>query len=163
MDRPPEAFYTHVGSPLGPILLRSDGHSLTGLFMNERTIGEGWIENPAAEPFAQVREQLGEYFAGTRRTFDLPLALRGTTFQRVVWAFLRDIPYGETISYGQLALRIGSPKACRAVGLANGQNPISIVVPCHRVIGSNGKLTGYGGGLPNKRALLDLERGALPL
>jgi methylated-DNA-[protein]-cysteine S-methyltransferase len=102
-------------------------------------------------------EQLCAYFAGELKVFDLPLAFRGTEFQKSVWTALLDIPYGETRSYMQIALRVGSPKAVRAVGAANGQNPIPIVVPCHRVIGSNGKLTGFGGGLPLKRFLLDLE------
>ena len=102
--------------------------------------------------------QLGEYFAGERRDFDLPLDPVGTPFQLTVWAALRDIPYAETINYGQLAGRVGNPHASRAVGLANGRNPISIVVPCHRVIGANGSLTGYGGGLDRKRTLLELER-----
>ena len=101
-----------------------------------------------------------QYFNGTRRVFDVPLALEGTAFQRRVWTALCEIPYGETISYGQLARRIGQPTAVRAVGLANGSNPIAIIVPCHRVIGANGTLTGYGGGLPTKARLLDLEKGA---
>ena len=103
-----------------------------------------------------------EYFAGARREFTARFVLRGTPFQRRVWEELRRIPYGETISYAELARRIGSPKAVRAVGLANGANPIAIIVPCHRVIGANGTLTGYGGGLPTKRYLLDLEKGVRP-
>ena len=150
-------------SPIGPLLLLSDGESLTGLFMNEPVVPPGSREDPEAAPFPLVRAQLVEYFAGGRTSFDLPIALRGTPFQRVVWASLREVPHGETISYGELARRIGSPKACRAVGMANGQNPVSIVVPCHRVIGANGKLTGYGGGLKNKEALLALERDARAL
>ena len=106
----------------------------------------------------QAAAQLGEYFAGERTEFDLPLEPAGTPFQRSTWLALREIPYAETINYGQLALRVGNPKASRAVGLANGRNPISIVVPCHRVIGADGSLTGYGGGLDRKRLLLDLER-----
>ncbi len=152
-------FHTHLESPIGPLLLLSDGRSLTGLFMNERIVPGDSVESFGAEPFGAARRQLAEYFAGGRRTFDLPLAPKGTTFQRTVWAFLQDIPYGETTSYGELARRMRSPKACRAVGLANGRNPISIVVPCHRVVGANGKLTGYGGGLANKAFLLDLESG----
>lgn len=157
------AFHTHVESPLGPLLLLSDGQTLTGLFMNELSVPEGSVERRDAEPFSEAGRQLAEYFSRERRTFDLPLAPQGTTFQRTVWATLRDIPYGETISYGALARRIGDPNACRAVGLANGRNPLSIVVPCHRVVGASGKLTGYGGGLANKALLLNLERGALPL
>ncbi len=103
-------------------------------------------------------DQLDEYFAGERTEFDVTLRLEGTEFQRRVWAGLLEIPYGETISYGELATRIGQPTASRAVGLANGRNPVGIIVPCHRVIGSTGALTGYGGGLDRKRALLDLER-----
>ncbi len=108
-------------------------------------------------------KQLREYFAGKRADFDLPLAPEGTEFQRSVWRNLQDIPYGETISYGELAKRVGNPKASRAVGAANGQNPIPIVIPCHRVIGANGKLTGFGGGLPTKEALLALETRQLNL
>jgi methylated-DNA-[protein]-cysteine S-methyltransferase len=151
-------YHTHVDSPVGPLLLLSDGRALTGLYMNEWIVPEGSVENPDATPFPILIDQLQEYFAGERKEFDVPLSPQGTTFQRVVWAHLRDIPYGQTISYGELAKRIRSPKACRAVGLANGKNPISIIVPCHRVIGANGKLTGYGGGIENKQILLDLER-----
>ena len=116
-----------------------------------------WKEDSAF--FMDVNRQLGEYFAGTLRKFDIPLVVEGTEFQKRVWKALATIPYGETISYGELAKQIGEPKAARAVGLANGQNPIPIIVPCHRVIGSNGSLTGFGGGLANKRKLLELERG----
>jgi methylated-DNA-[protein]-cysteine S-methyltransferase len=112
----------------------------------------------AGEVFERAEAQLAEYFAGRRRVFDLPLALRGTPFQRAVWTALLDIPYGETASYGELAQLLGKPAASRAVGLANGKNPVSIIVPCHRVIGSTGSLTGYGGGLERKRYLLDFER-----
>jgi methylated-DNA-[protein]-cysteine S-methyltransferase len=107
---------------------------------------------------AAVATQLTEYFAGTRREFDIPLALEGTEFQRAVWTALLDIPYGTTTTYGELARRIGRPSAVRAVGAANGANPIPVIVPCHRVIGSNGTLTGYGGGLPRKQQLLALEQ-----
>ena len=116
----------------------------------------------AIAPFPEARAQLEDYFAGRRRTFDLPLAPVGTPFQRRVWEALREIPYGETVSYGVLAARLGQPGAGRAVGLANGQNPISIVIPCHRVIGAGGALTGYGGGLERKRWLLALEGGSEP-
>ena len=121
----------------------------------ERT---AWQQDDAY--LADTRRQLAEYFAGTRMVFDLPLdldALGGTAFQRRVWTTLIDIPYGKTISYGELARRIGQPAAVRAVGLANGRNPLSIVIPCHRVIGASGALTGYGGGMERKRMLLDLE------
>jgi len=114
-------------------------------------------------PFAELIEQLERYFAGERVEFDIPLSLEGTPFQRRAWAALREIPYGETISYGEQAARLGSPGASRAVGLANGRNPIAIVVPCHRVIGADGRLTGYGGGLERKAWLLRHEAGTLEL
>lgn len=121
----------------------------------------GWERHDRA--FDDLATQLAEYFGGDRRVFELPLAPEGTPFQLRVWNALREIPYGETISYGELAARIGDRSASRAVGLANGSNPLPIVIPCHRVIGSNGKLTGYGGGLPIKERLLALERGARKL
>jgi methylated-DNA-[protein]-cysteine S-methyltransferase len=119
------------------------------------TLEPGWRADRGT--FADVRRQLAEYFGGDRITFDVPLAAAGTPFQRAVWRGLRGIPYGETISYGELARRIGRPSAVRAVGLANGRNPISVIVPCHRVIGADGTLTGYGGGIERKRLLLELE------
>ena len=119
------------------------------------------VFDPAAEPLPSVRAQLAEYLAGRRRDFDLPLDLAGTEFQKLCWEELLRIPFGETRSYGELAQRIGRPAAVRAVGQANHNNPIGVIVPCHRVIGANGSLTGYGGGLPMKRALLELE-GVLP-
>ncbi len=156
-------YYTIFDSPIDPILLTSDGKSLTGLYMQIHAhgpeIGEGWTRDDDAAPFAAVKEQLAAYFAGTLREFDVPLAPAGTAFQRRVWKELETIPYGETLSYGDIARRIGQPTASRAVGLANGRNPISVIVPCHRVIGANGKLVGYGGGLPRKDFLLNLERG----
>jgi methylated-DNA-[protein]-cysteine S-methyltransferase len=121
----------------------------------------GWRRDDDA--LARVRIQLDEYFAGERTSFELQLALDGSAFQRTVWHALTEIPYGQTISYGELARRIGRPDLARAVGTANGQNPIAVIVPCHRVIGSNGKLVGYGGGLDNKRLLLDLEAGRAAL
>jgi methylated-DNA-[protein]-cysteine S-methyltransferase len=157
--------YTTVPSPIGELLLIGDGQSLSGLYMVEgrkpMSVRPGWT--PASEPFGAVRAQLDEYFAGARTTFEVPLAMAGTPFQLRVWSALQEIPYGETVSYGEIARRVGEPSAARAVGLANGSNPVSVIVPCHRVIGSSGKLTGYGGGLERKRALLDLERGLLPL
>ncbi|WP_353249061.1 methylated-DNA--[protein]-cysteine S-methyltransferase [Salinisphaera sp. T31B1] len=152
-------FYTFIDSPLGPLRLVGDGHALSGLTMSEHrhapdTKGD-WIREDA--PFEATRSQLDEYFAGRRSTFDLVTAPAGTAFQQRVWQALQQIPYGQAESYGQLAERIGSPKAARAVGLANGRNPISIVIPCHRVIGAGGQLTGYGGGLERKRWLLDHE------
>ena len=160
-------YYTLVESPLRPIMLTSDGESLTGLYVSERGQAEiqkkaaastDWICDENAAPFAEVKRQLDAYFAGNQTTFDLPLKLKGTPFQQQVWEELRKLPYGVTISYGELARRIGNPKACRAVGLANGQNPVSIIVPCHRVVGANGKLTGYSGGLSRKQTLLAFER-----
>ena len=154
-------FFTNLNSPIGRLLLVSDGEALIGLYMD--TPGspmpdtEGWREDASAHPLPAALLQLGEYFAGKRRQFDLPLRLEGTDFQKQVWNGLLDIGYGETLSYGELAQRIGNPKASRAVGLANGSNPISILVPCHRVIGADGSLTGYGGGLERKRWLLSHE------
>jgi methylated-DNA-[protein]-cysteine S-methyltransferase len=154
--------YTTLDSPIGQLLLVGDREALQGLYMQEGrhpvTIHPSWEK--ADEPFATARVQLGEYFAGERTDFDLPLATAaGNSFERRVWQALEEIPYGETVSYGEIARRIGMPDAARAVGLANGRNPISIVVPCHRVIGANGSLTGYGGGIERKRFLLDLEAG----
>jgi methylated-DNA-[protein]-cysteine S-methyltransferase len=120
------------------------------------------LDDPEAPPLAAAAAQLDEYFAGERRDFDLELDLRGTEFQRAVWDELLRIPYGETMSYGELARRLGRPERVRAVGAANGRNPVAIVVPCHRVIGADGSLTGYGGGLDRKRALLAVE-GSAPL
>ncbi|GAA3435993.1 methylated-DNA--[protein]-cysteine S-methyltransferase [Kutzneria kofuensis] len=151
---------TIVDSPVGPLTLVGEDGVLTGLYMEsqrhrpaEETFGEA-----QAGPFGAAVEQLAAYFAGELDTFDLPLSLRGTPFQRTVWSALREIPYGETISYGELAQQIGKPSAARAVGLANGKNPIGIIVPCHRVVGAGGDLTGYGGGLARKQYLLEFER-----
>ncbi|MCW3098523.1 MAG: methylated-DNA/protein-cysteine methyltransferase [Chthonomonadaceae bacterium] len=153
--------YTYYDSPVQPLLLTSDGAALTGLYMVEHRhgpeVGADWIEQPDALPFAETKRQLAAYFAGQLTEFDLPLAPGGTEFQQKVWQELRRIPYGTTLSYGELARRIGNPNASRAVGLANGRNPISIIVPCHRVIGASGKLVGYGGGLSRKETLLTLE------
>ncbi len=154
-------YYTHVDSPIGPLRLTSDGSALTGLYMVEHRhgpeVGADWADGASAAPLPAAAAQLAEYFAGARTEFDLPLAPEGTDFQKRVWQELTRIPYGARISYGELAGRLGNPGASRAVGLANGRNPISIVVPCHRVIGASGKLTGYGGGLERKQALLELE------
>lgn len=154
-------YYTNFESPVGEIMIASDGDALLQISLknqkHSREPGDGWEQKTEIAPIAQAQQQLQEYFAGKRRTFDLPLRFGGTPFQRRVWAELARIPYGETISYGELARRIANPRAVRAVGLANGRNPIAIVIPCHRVIGANGTLTGYGGGLPRKRQLLDLE------
>jgi methylated-DNA-[protein]-cysteine S-methyltransferase len=157
--------YTTFESPLGELLALGDGRRLHGLYMQEgRTaiaVQPGWEE--AEEPFADARDQLADYWAGRRVGFDLPLEMTGSPFQRRVWRALQDIPYGETTSYGELARRIGVPSAARAVGLANGHNPICVIVPCHRVIGADGSLTGFGGGLERKRLLLELESGVLSL
>jgi methylated-DNA-[protein]-cysteine S-methyltransferase len=154
---------TTIASPLGPLMLVADGDALTGLYMNGRAPAKVLAAiDPGSDAgekvFATATRQLGEYFDGQRTVFDLPLALDGTAFQRTVWAALLGIGYGQTVSYGQLADQIGRPTASRAVGLANGRNPVSIIVPCHRVVGSDGSLTGYGGGIGNKRRLLDLEQ-----
>lgn len=148
-------------SPVGPLTLMSDGNALTHCeFENPRYPFE---EAPRGDDkvITKARRQLDEYFAAKLRAFDLPLAPQGTPFQRRVWEALLKIPYGVTRSYGQQAAAIGSPKAVRAVGFANGRNPIAIIIPCHRVIGANGSLTGYGGGMPRKRLLLDLEQGGM--
>jgi methylated-DNA-[protein]-cysteine S-methyltransferase len=155
-------FHVIIDSPIGPLTLVAAGGQLTGLYMDMQSHrpGDGVLGqpgDPAAEPFASAAAQLDAYFSGLLTEFDLPLAPDGTPFQRRVWAELQQIPYGETWSYAKLASAIGSPAAVRAVGLANGRNPIALVIPCHRVIGSDGSLTGYGGGLPRKRYLLDLE------
>ncbi len=152
--------YTRLESPVGPLMLVAGDSGLRRIdFVNGRNSPQSdphWREN--AEPLRETIRQLRAYFAGELEAFDLKLAPEGTPFQLSVWDRLCEIPYGETISYGELARRIGNPNASRAVGLANGSNPIPIVIPCHRVIGSNGKLTGYGGGLPVKEKLLALER-----
>jgi methylated-DNA-[protein]-cysteine S-methyltransferase len=151
--------FTTMQSPLGPLLLVVDAVGLRRVRFENRKrrapLQPDWKEDKA--PFAEVIRQLQAYFRGELKDFDLPLALEGTEFQLQVWRGLRTIPYGETISYRQLAERVGNPKAVRAVGLANGCNPLPIIVRCHRVIGSDGSLTGFGGGLPNKKKLLALE------
>lgn len=156
-------YYTTVPSPVGDLLLVSDGKDLIRVSMDKQKyaaeIGEDWVEKKDVPVLKLAAEQLKSYFAGLLDHFDLPLAFRGTEFQNKVWSELVKIPHGQTISYGELARRVGSPKASRAVGLANGKNPIAIIVPCHRVIGANGTLTGYGGGLPRKKKLLELEQG----
>ena len=152
--------FCHVVSPIGRLLLTSDGTALTGLYMEpsrKAQSTDGWAQDAAVRPLVDAVRQLSEYFAGSRREFDLPLRLNGTLFQTRVWRELTEIPYGTTWSYGELAKRIDKPSASRAVGLANGRNPISILVPCHRVIGADGSLTGYGGGLDRKRWLLAHE------
>lgn len=158
-------YYTILDSPLCPLLLTSDGTALTGLYMVEHrygpAIGETWVQDEQRLPFAAALAQLTAYFAGQLTVFDLPLQLLGSAFQQQVWAALQTIPYGVTTSYGELARQLGNPNGSRAVGLANGRNPISIIVPCHRVIGANGQLVGYGGGLSRKKALLAFEAAVL--
>ncbi len=153
-----KTFFTVYPSPIGPLLLMSDGEALTGLHtetdVHRPRIDPDWVRDDDVAPFAEVSAQLDAYFAGKRTDFELPLAPRGTGFQMKVWQTLRGIPFGETISYAELAQRVGNPKASRAVGHANARNPISIIVPCHRVIGADRSLTGYAGGLERKRALL---------
>lgn len=149
-------------SPLGPLRLVASARGLRGLYFQQHrhapAVDPAWVPDAAA--FAPVTSQLDAYFAGERRTFDLALDPLGTAWQQRVWDALAEIPYGVTVSYGQLAARLGAPRASRAVGLANGRNPISIVVPCHRVVGADGRLTGYGGGLARKQHLLGIERAA---
>jgi len=153
--------YRLLDSPIGALLLAGNDEGLGYLLFSQGRRGArpkpDW--EPDGTTLNEPAEQLTAYFAGKLRRFDVPLSPQGTAFQQQVWRALCEIPYGETISYGALAQRIGNPNAVRAVGLANGSNPIAIIIPCHRVIGSNGSLTGYGGGLPTKKALLELERG----
>jgi methylated-DNA-[protein]-cysteine S-methyltransferase len=157
--------YTSIDSPIGELLLVGDDRALHGLYMQDgrkpARIAPRWRRSTAA--FGEVRSQLQEYFAAERITFDVPLELHGNEFELRVWRALSDIPHGQTVSYGEIARRIGAPDAARAVGLANGRNPIAVIVPCHRVIGADGTLTGYGGGLERKRLLLDLEQGQASL
>lgn len=155
-------YFTFYESPIQSLRLVSDGRSLLGLYMMSEKHGltppSDWLEDETVAPFLETKQQLTAYFAGSLTEFDLPLQMSGTPFQQQVWQALKIIPYGTTLSYGELAQQIGQPTASRAVGLSNGRNPVSIVVPCHRVIGANGKLTGYGGGLERKQWLLDHER-----
>jgi methylated-DNA-[protein]-cysteine S-methyltransferase len=157
--------YTEMESPVGPLLLAADDGGLRQiLFVKGKRVvrpDPAWHED--RRPLEETIRQLSAYFSGELQRFSLPLAPEGTPFQLEVWRRLCDIPYGETLSYGEVARRIGHPNASRAVGLANGANPIPIVIPCHRVIGSTGKLTGYGGGLLTKEKLLALERRQLRL
>jgi methylated-DNA-[protein]-cysteine S-methyltransferase len=154
-------YCTTCQSPLGELLVAASERAVTGVyFLDQRYFPrevDSWQQNAEIVPLMRAVEQLNRYFAGTLRAFDLPLAPAGTPFQRAVWDAIAMVPYGETISYGELARRAGSPGKARAAGTATGQNPIGIIVPCHRIIGANGKLTGYAGGLERKRALLALE------
>lgn len=157
-------YWHETTTPIGPLLLAGDGEALKLVHFQSgprpMRPPPAWIADPV--PFQATLRQLAEYFAGRRRAFELPLAADGTAFQRGVWRVLTTIPYGATISYAELARRVGNARASRAVGLANGANPLPIVVPCHRVIGSDGSLTGFGGGLDIKRRLLTLEGAIAP-
>lgn len=156
-------FYHYHNTSIGELLLAGDGNSLSLLGFPsgkmQRRHDEGWLQDKA--PFIEVCSQLDAYFAGELKAFNLPLAPKGTDFQESVWQALTLIPFGQTWSYGQLAAYIGKPKASRAVGAANGVNPIPVIIPCHRVIGSSGKLTGFGGGIETKQFLLELESGQI--
>lgn len=145
----------YIHSPVGYLKVTATSKAITGIHFS-KTKSKDSKEIPAV--LKKAEKELQEYFKGKRKSFDLPLEFDGTEFQKNVWKALSTIPFGQTVSYKDIAIQVGSPKACRAVGLANNKNPISIVVPCHRVIGSSGKLVGYGGGLSNKQKLLDLEQ-----
>ncbi|AIS01377.1 methylated-DNA--[protein]-cysteine S-methyltransferase [Streptomyces glaucescens] len=153
--------HTVIDSPYGPLTLVADDGVLCGVYMEDQRHRppEETFGSRDQRPFAEAEEQLEAYFAGRLTEFTLPLRLHGTPFQRRVWEHLRTIPYGETRTYGRLAAALGNPRASRAVGLANGRNPIGIIIPCHRVVGTDGSLTGYGGGLARKQRLLDFESG----
>jgi methylated-DNA-[protein]-cysteine S-methyltransferase len=159
-----QTLFAALDSPVGELLLVGDGEALTGLFFAEHARGPARDALGERRPtaFTGAVEQLEAYFAGRLTAFDLRLAPAGTPFQQDVWRALRAVPYGETTTYGELARRAGRPGAARAVGAANARNPISIITPCHRVVGASGGLTGYAGGVERKRALLALERSALP-
>jgi methylated-DNA-[protein]-cysteine S-methyltransferase len=166
---PPSFTFTRLATPIGELTLTASDTALTAVYFPTSRHGPpptdraGWIEGGGTHPLlARARTQLEEYFAGSRTRFDLPLAAAGSVFERRVWDALLEIPFGSTTSYGELARRLGDPRATRAVGGANGKNPIPIIVPCHRVIGADGDLTGFGGGIERKRWLLAHE-GVLPL
>jgi methylated-DNA-[protein]-cysteine S-methyltransferase len=152
-------YFSELASPIGKLMLCASGNGLSGVHMDNHPPSREPSWRRDDECLADARRQLDEYFAGSRTVFDLELDLAGgTSFQQRVWAALLSIPYGESVSYAEIARRIGQPTATRAVGLANGRNPVCIIVPCHRVIGANGSLTGYGGGLDRKRLLLAHEQ-----
>jgi methylated-DNA-[protein]-cysteine S-methyltransferase len=163
--------FARFPSPVDELVLTASDTALKGVFFpvrrNRSPLEAGWVEDdgrgPAGELLARARRQLTEYFDGSRTSFDLPLDAAGSAFERRVWDLLRTIPYGVTTSYGALARRLGDPQATRAVGAANGKNPIPIIVPCHRVVGARGELTGFGGGLDGKRWLLEHEGALLTL
>ena len=155
-------YFDHIDTPLGEMLLATDGLALTGAWFDRQrylpSIDEGWQRRRDSAVLRRAAAMLDEYFAGTRTTFDIALAPAGTPFQRAVWNEIFAVPYGQTIAYRDLATRTGHPAAVRAAGAATGRNPLSIFVPCHRIVGADGALTGYAGGLDRKRALLALER-----
>ena len=157
-------YFDRVPSPLGDMVLASGGDALTGAWFDgqrhQPPIGPAWLRRSDLPILRRAAAELNEYFAGERIAFDLALAPLGTPFQRDVWRVIASVPCGETIAYGELAARAGRPKATRAAGAATGRNPLSIIVPCHRIVGADGALTGYAGGLARKRALLALERAA---
>ena len=155
-----KTYFTEFASPVGALQIFGTDAALTGVFMENHRHQSLATRDAVRDgrPLCEARRQLEEYFAGVRQEFSIPLDADGTEFQRSVWQALRAIPYGMAVSYGDIARRIGNPRAVRAVGLANGRNPISIIVPCHRVISADGSLTGYGGGLERKRFLLALEK-----
>jgi methylated-DNA-[protein]-cysteine S-methyltransferase len=156
--------FARIRTPLGNLLATSDGRSLTGLYFeggrHAPTVSAGWIEDPACAPLEECAAQIAAYLEGRRRDFALPMAVAGTPFQQRVWREIAGIPYGKTITYAELAKRAGSPGSARAAGAATGRNPLSIIVPCHRVVGTSGTLTGYAGGLDRKAHLLALEGAA---
>jgi len=156
--------YARLRTPLGTLIAIAAGGVVTGLHFDggrhAPEIASEWREDPYASPLRECAEQLADYFAGKRQCFDLPVAPRGTPFQQRVWREIAKVPYGATITYAELAVRAGAPGSARAAGAATGRNPLAIVVPCHRIVGSSGALTGYAGGLPRKERLLALE-GAL--
>jgi len=156
--------YDYYDSPCGRMLLVADGDALCGAYFvgqkHFREVDPVWRRDPASAPLAQARRQFDEYFAGKRKAFDVPLAPEGTPFQRAVWKAIAGVPFGATISYAELARRAGRPGSARAAGAATGRNPIGIIVPCHRIVGADGSLTGYAGGMDKKRALLALEAGS---
>lgn len=154
-------YYDYYQSPHGRMLLVADDEALTGVYFTgqkyQPRIEQDWVRDARHAPLRQVKQELAEYFAGKRRRFTVKLAPRGTPFQRAVWKAIAGVGFGRTIPYAELARRVGRPGSARAAGSATGRNPIGIIVPCHRIIGSNGALTGYAGGLAKKRALLELE------
>ena len=153
--------YAKMNTPIGTLLATARDGALTGLYYERGrhvpAIGRDWIKDARAKPFGECARQIGEYFDGNRKSFELPLAPEGSDFQRAVWNEIARIPYGETITYAELAKRAGAPGSARAAGAATGRNPISIIVPCHRVMGANGSLTGYAGGVARKAKLLEIE------